>query len=202
MKFRRTKRLVLGAALLALPLGAALASPAGAVANQLCDQSSHTECLNAYNGGILVKTYSPNVSNDNFNWQLVDGRCQSGTPYTTANCPLSGTPAGELIVQLKYYNLSNQCVGDNTNDSGDAKAGIGPGFCNSTTTGTGGAWGSLFIIDTTAGCSGDYNAFVNVHWSGSWGHPAWLGYAGNPVNGTQWYLNNASGNSSCIHQGA
>jgi hypothetical protein len=202
MNLRNRLAAALSAVLLALGLGLALSSPAGAVAHQLCDVSSSTQCLNAWNGGPLVKTYSPNFTNDNFDWQPVKGRCSSANAYTTANCPIAGTPAGLLIVQIQYFNNSTACVGDNANSQFDAKAAEVAGFCNNTVTGTGGAWGSLFIIEPGGGCpSGNYT-FVNVHWSSNWGSRVWLGYPGNPVNGTQWYLNNGPSNSSCMHQGA
>lgn len=189
-----------GAALTIVPT----AQPAGAVAHQICDQSSNHKCLNAFNGGPLVKTFQPDVANNNFDYQPVKGRCNSGNALTNVNCPLPGTPAGLLIVQLQYFNTSQSCVGDNANLSGDAKAAEFSGFCNNTVTGSGGAWGSLFILQPNGGggCSGGYFALINVHWSGSYNNPAWLGYAGNPANGTQWYLNNGANNSSCLHQGS
>jgi hypothetical protein len=193
------------AAALSLTAAASLAltaPPAGAVAHQLCDNSSPHKCLNAWNGGPLVKTYAPDVNNDNFDWQPVKGRCQAGSALTTANCPLPGTPAGELIVQIQYFNNPTACIGDNANNSGDAKAAEVAGFCNNTNTGTGGAWGSLFIIDTQTTCAPGYQPFLNVHWSNSWNDARWLGYPGSPVNGTQWFLNTASDNNACMHQGA
>src|SRR5580765_1751084 len=100
----------------------ATTSPAGAVAHQLCDNGPTDKCLNAWDGGSLVKTFDPNAANDNFDYQPVKGRCQSGTAFTTANCPLSGTPAGLLIVQIQYFNVSGSCIGDNANSQTDAKA--------------------------------------------------------------------------------
>jgi hypothetical protein len=149
----------------------------------VCAYGGNPQCLNAWNGGPYVKTYTTPASNENFVVETINGRCVPNSPYTTNNCPLSGTPSGYLIVQVTYG--GNQCVGDLNGESGDAVASAFDG-CNSTGSGYGGAYGTVFILNPD-GCPGNTQQLVSIHWSSSWSSKYGLGFSGG--NGTQVYLN-------------
>ena len=112
-----TLMLVTGAGV-ASAMTPALASPGhnalAASGHEVCDEGSPVKCLNAWGGGPSVRTYSPNVSNDNFVVQGVN-RCNNGD-YTTSNCPISGNPSGLYIYQIEFVGggpYNGDCVGDN-----------------------------------------------------------------------------------------
>jgi hypothetical protein len=151
----------------------------------VCGFTSNPECLNAWNGGPYVKTYTTPASHEDFVVETINGRCVSGSPYTTNNCPISGTPAGLLIVQVTYG--GNQCVGDLNGEPGDAVASAFDG-CNSTTTGYGGAYGTVFIL-YAGSCPGNDQALISSHWSSSFGNFYGLAWSGPNRNGAQIYLN-------------
>lgn len=69
---------------------------------QLCDQivSGSGYCLNAWNAGPLVKAYTHNVTNNNFQW--------------------SGSGSSVVIEDMN----TGTYIGDYQNNSGDAKAGL------------------------------------------------------------------------------
>jgi len=140
--------LVAGVAATGLAVGVGVA-PAQAVTDQICDRLNQNgtpdgECLNAWNGGPYVKSYTPNVTNDNFGWQFIKGRCQAGSIYTTTNCPLPGTPAGHAIFQIRYLNHPGECVGNLNGNAGDAHASAFD-KCNDPNTGFGGDYGTVYI---------------------------------------------------------
>lgn len=154
-------------------------------------------CLNAWNGGPYVDTYSPGVTNDNFELQPIDGRCQTGSDLTTANCPYSGVPGGLLIVQIEYLNDPGNCLGDFNGLSTDARAGAFDA-CNSTSSGTGGSYGTVFfeynaVVDDQATCPPGSFQLYSFHWQ-----DAGLNYT-EPENGSPWYLNSYP--LECVEQG-
>lgn len=187
---------ILTAVLLAAGGVLVLTPSAHAQSTQICDSAS--ECLNAWSGGPYVKTYSPNVSNDNFGEQAVAGRCRAGSALTTAGCPFANVPAGLPIIQVRYDNASNECVGDLNGSSGDAHAAVNTG-CNNTVTGSGGGYGTLFIVNTSSSGCPSGNLFVNVHWSSNWNSQVGnLDYNGSG-NGQQWWLN-TNNRGDCLTQ--
>ncbi len=105
-----------GAASGATPALASSGHPALASSgHQVCDEGVPLECLNAWNGGPSIRTYTPTVSNNNFTIQGVN-RCNNGD-YTTTNCPITGNPSGLYIYQIKYAGggkYNGDCLGDNT----------------------------------------------------------------------------------------
>jgi hypothetical protein len=176
-------------------------TPAFAVTDQLCDHITVNngpagECFNAWNGGPYVKTYTPNVTNDNFTRQFIHGRCNS-TIYTTTNCPLPGTPAGLAIDQIEYLNHPGECVADLNGSSGDAHTSAF-GKCNDPNTGFGGDYGTVFVENNCT--PNPFLSYVSVHWSTNWGSGArFLGYNGSGGNGNQFWQNlTASGNTVCF----
>ena len=164
----RIKLALLSAFLITLTVGgiAATTVPAhAALGIQICDN----KCLNGWNGGSVLKTYDPNVFNDNFVLDFVSGRCQSGSFLTTANCPISGVPAGLDIVQIKetyVANGNNECVGDYQDMSGRADAETFD-VCNNDQTGFGGDYGTIFVLGTDCG-SQSWELF-NSHFSSNFG---------------------------------
>lgn len=142
-------------------------------------------CLNAWNGGPYVKTYTTPASNENFEFEGVD-RC--GTSFvTTANCPIPGVPAGLLVGQFTY---GSHCVGDLDGLSGNATASVSD-TCNSTVyPGTGGSYGTIFVLNPGNGCPNGYGAYVSAHWTSYWsGEPSGLGWTHSSGNGQQVYIN-------------
>jgi hypothetical protein len=113
--------------------GMALASPArAAYSPEVCDDANY--CLNAWNGGPLVKAYKSGVQNDifvivyegNFLYSIID---QDGGPF------------------------DENYIGDNNNNPGDAKAGlVGAG-----------SWGTAFQENAGICPSGEF-ALYNNHW--------------------------------------
>jgi hypothetical protein len=144
------------------------ATPAYAQQNEVCTVSigglAESPCLNAWNGGPYLETYSPGASNEDFQLQTVD---RNGTIYS----------------QIKYLPYGT-CVGDgNGGSSTDARA-VMTDACNGAN-GYGGSYGTLFLLEP-GGCVFGWGLY-NVHWGG------YLNYAGFPNNvgnGVPWYLNN------------
>ena len=94
--------------------------PRKAGLNEVCD-SFLTTCMNAWNGGPLVKDYREGVTNDAFNIFQDTGACNSG--LTSPNCPITGVPRGLEIVYIED-DYTDGIVGDYQNNSGDARAGL------------------------------------------------------------------------------
>ncbi len=189
-------RLIAVAAALLLSAGLAIISTSASAdsGTQICGTQ---KCLNLWNGGPGLKTYSSGVVNDNYIEQFVKGRCIAGSWKTTANCPISGVPAGLDIVQISETHVANgnfHCVGDQNGDTTQADA---ESFdaCNNLNTGQGGDYGTLFVMSDAAGCQANLGEFTNVHWSSNWsGGRRWLD-ANMGGNGNQFFLNTT--NSRC-----
>jgi hypothetical protein len=105
-------------------------------------------CLNAWNGGPYVNTYTSGVANNDFLAFL-----NSDTGYENIEYTGNGT-------------YSDECVSDYGNSSGDARAGL-DGYCQADQI----AWGANFQLES---CGNGEDAFYNVHWGG-WLGPASLG---------------------------
>lgn len=130
---------------------ASLITPALAVQQQICDQSDPGGyCLNDwFNGGsgTAIKLYNPNVSNENFAEQSIQ-RC-GGIAVVTPTCPFADTAIdstfiGDPIVQVKYYGSAGGCMGLTSAASGYKAVNLG---CNSTSTGSGGGFGTAWVDD-------------------------------------------------------
>lgn len=137
---------LLAACLLATGFGSFLtANSASASTTEMCWGAI---CLNAWNGGPLVKVFSGGAANNYFE------------PYQNPN---NGYYEILFLNQTPY---GHDCVGDYNNNANDAKAAL-----YSDCTAGRIAWGANFTEDTS-NCGAGTMAFRNVHWGG------WLGPAG------------------------
>jgi len=131
-------------------------TPALAQQQQICGNNGTGYCLNAWNNGVSgnpVLMYYGGNPNENFSVQRIkrcDGLSEVTSPVDgigTTYCPFSdhtidNVMAGAPIVQLKYGS-TNLCVAVNTANGHGVM-----GDCNSTSTGTGGATGTVLIEDS------------------------------------------------------
>lgn len=156
-------RIRFGVVLIAAAFTAILpAIPAHAAAfTQQCDQSGG--CLNVWGQGTLIKSYYGTTGNNNIAVQWIPGG---------------------------YFQLRNNvyggCLGDANGVAGDARAGAND-TCNSTSTGTGGSYGTRFRPSYQ--CPSGWAAYQNVRWGGYIYIP--------PGNGQQIYLNSSV---DCLRQ--
>jgi len=166
------KRLIIFFAVLVTLSSASMlmATSAHASSPEICaalSGSPISPCMNKWNNGALVKSYSPGGTNEKYEIQsLSGGGFQIFDPNT------------------------GDCVGDYLNNSGDAKASDLDSCPSSGTAG----WGTVYDYNTTGvnGCQRGSGLLYNRHWAG---------YAsGAAANGSQWYLNNVSGNAFCVEQ--
>lgn len=146
--------------------------PRKAGLNEVCD-SFLTTCMNAWNGGPLVKDYSEGVTNDAFNIFQDTGACNSG--LTSPNCPITGVPRGLEIVYIEDE-FTNGIVGDYQNNSGDAKAGLTLGA----------PWGYRMVL--YGGIGGGTFQLADAHWTSNWNNIHGVGWK-TSGNGNQVYLN-------------
>jgi hypothetical protein len=186
-----TKRvLILLAGLLCLggAIVPAITSAAPALANgsgnQICTVG-YAYCLNAWNGGPWIKSYSYSAQNNDFTFVNDIHECNGG--ITTSTCPGHGIAAGQGIGGLQFTgggSWNGQCIADAYNDTGDARAALNTGCPISNT----GANGSNFVWVTQNTCGSAVALLYDIHWNGY--------IRVNESNGVQQYLNNASG--SCM----
>jgi hypothetical protein len=150
---------------------------------EFCDNVTQQECLNAWNGGPFVKSYTANVTNDAFGLYLDTGVCNHG--YTTTNCPLAGVPAGHQIVQFQDQAAATGCYGDWVGDYANSPSDARASACDASN-----AWGGVFIVSgPQTQCGPSYYAYINVHWSSNWVDQTGLSFAnGGNANGQQAYL--------------
>jgi len=151
--------------------------------NEWCNTLSQAECVNAWGGGPLIKTYPGGVVNNDYFVAVQEGTGPCGGYSTTSNCPWSGTPSGLPIVQLEFEGsgqYSGDFIGDYGNSSTDAKAGL-VGY---------NGWGTNFILYNDPSQCGSNTPWllINTHWSPSWYNAAGLGSFAN-YNGKQLYNN-------------
>jgi hypothetical protein len=186
-------KLLITAATLMLVCGTGIPS-AHAITSQICGNGGSGYCINAWNGGPVVKMYYGGVTNDNFTYRPVyicsgTDRVQStASPHNNAtNCPFSNTGidntlAGAEIVEIEDLNNS-QCVG--TGDvNGRQDAGY-EGSCGSTT-GVGAIQGAFDVLafegpDGNGSCIMG-NFLVNRYWTNTYGtnQLAFVQSGGNP----------------------
>jgi len=141
------KRIVMILSALLIGLGATFTAPALAQSNaltgeQVCSYTTingvqpYTPCANNWNGGALIKTYTPGASHEDIVEQ----------------------PLGNGYWQF-YDNQTGDCLGDNNNSPTDAKVGS-EDSCPST--GNAG-WGTVFEYQSN-GCPDSGEQFYNLHW--------------------------------------
>jgi hypothetical protein len=144
-------------------IGTAVSGSAHASGVQWCNNSSGSECLDAWFGGPAVETYpAGNYANGNNEWSVtslgIPPPC--GGYHTTSSCPWPGTTPGLPIVQFNSASTGScggEFIGDSGNSQTDAAAGC-VGY---------GGWGWNFIEDA-AGCPAGAARFISIHWSTSW----------------------------------
>jgi hypothetical protein len=175
MRKQRKLLAVAGGFLLALVTTMAVGAPGASASVGICGNDGSGYCLNDWNGGGLgnaIKMYYGNSSNEDFYVELID-RC-NGNYLVTATCPSTDysfdkSNEGSDVVQI-VYGPNNDCVADPTG-SGDGVL----GKCNYTSTGSGGAQGSVFIIDK----SNDL-VLYNNYWTNYDDSPNCMTSGGNP----------------------
>lgn len=144
-----SRRIVSLAAAVLLTLGLGIgsllmANPAYASSGtQYCDGS---QCLNAWNGGPAVNTFTPNVSNNDF--------------HTT-----SDSDGGTALQFQGSGSFFGACIGDFGNSSTNARAGLDDNCAGGTV-----PWGANLQAST---CPGGIE-FKDIHWNG-WLGPATTG---------------------------
>jgi hypothetical protein len=154
---RRAASITLAGALV-LGGSAALAATAHATGlDNWCNNTSGQECLDAWFGGPLIKTYPYGPPNQNNTFYVVqEGQGPCGGYQTSPNCPWSGAPGGLPIVNLESA-ADGGFIGDYQNSSSDARSGT-VGFSG---------WGWNWIEDKGA-CGPNSALFISIHWSNSW----------------------------------
>jgi hypothetical protein len=144
-------------------------------------------CLNDWNNSGEVSTYTAGVDNDAYLIQGID-RCGNGD-YSTANCPITGMPAGYFIFQFKDQRTGD-CIGLAASGSPyPLETG-----CNSPTTGYGGGDGTVNILVYPSSCASGYYGAINSYWSnyyGGWGDA--VGYYWGANDHDPVYLNDGTG---------
>jgi hypothetical protein len=112
--------------------------------------------FNAWSGGPDINAYGPSTANNDFTFALGSSQFES------------------LIVSTGGGSHSGQCIADDGNQSGDARAALEP--CTSST-----PWGANFQVVT---CSANSNqiALYNTHWQGYLAPVS-------TANGSAFYLN-------------
>jgi hypothetical protein len=199
---QRVKRfLVIASAILVGLL--AFAKPASAnVPHQICDDNGY--CLNDWNGyAQYVRVYQNGVINNYFEVQYID-LCNGGDkvldgqdgvycPFSLAHQDLDATENGNLIFQIVDEN-TGYCVGDAPGQSPNAyETG-----CNTVDTGTGGGYGTVWVLDPTGCGGGGYNSYVSRQWSDSSNTLLYLSYETGDTNGSYIQLNTAYPAGTCL----
>jgi hypothetical protein len=173
-------------AALVVPLLILFAAPVAQAASgtQFCTGIGSGSCLNMWNGGPSVKSYGPNVANNDLQQVTDVWRCNGG--YTTSSCPIAGNPANLLIVNFVDHNPNSpyyrDCIGDANDSSSNASVGVVDPCDNG---GANGGWGTVYV-QYGQGCPNGAQAYYNAHWSSSWSSRAGLGWSG---SGQQAYNN-------------
>jgi hypothetical protein len=135
--------------------------------SEICDEGARYRCINDWFDGTTVAKYNSGVTNDAYELQPVD-RCRSGSFYSTANCPISGIPAGYEILQIRDRRKSNACVGTPAGTKNGAYA--SETGCNSTSyPGTGGGYGTIVVLAAGLGCQSGNFVLVDAFWTNAFG---------------------------------
>jgi hypothetical protein len=145
---RRQITALAAAGVLAASLSVAASWPAQAAAGEICATAGQDSgvCMNNWFGeDNVVYGYTPGKSNEAFVFEPL-ARC-SGSDGVTATCPFADTSKdvaleGALIGQIYYNGGGTPCIGDPGKEGG---VDLATKYCNGSN-GTGGAYGSLFVI--------------------------------------------------------
>lgn len=164
-RLRKLPVIAAAAACLVIPAAAVTAAPPASALTFTQQCTPGGQCMNFWGGGYDIRVWG-GTSSDNA-------------------IQIQGLPGGKF--QLRD-NVHGGCVGDYGGSQTNARLGGGQG-CNSTSTGTGGAWGTVFY--GAGGCGGDYSLYESNHWR------AYIGWSIGG-NGTQVYANTGIGD--CLLQ--
>lgn len=154
-------------------------TPVGSGSSQLCTYNGH--CLNASSstvnpstGKVTVSTAGISTSKSEHFFIQGIGRC-NGKPSVTSTCPfanksLDARYLNDETVQIVDSNYTNYCLTPGSNDS----VSFPLGRCNNVSTGSGGADGTVYIMNTVKATSG---YLENIYYSNLLPHstnPNWL----------------------------
>jgi hypothetical protein len=85
-----------------------IAAPASG-RSQFCNNQAVSQCMNDWNNAGTVKTYTPGVTNNDYEFDYIYGLCKAGSDQSTAGCPITGIPAGYVI--FSYYDpRTGKCI--------------------------------------------------------------------------------------------
>lgn len=179
-------------------LGPVLGTQAASAApsTQICNDPGNY-CLNAWNGGPWIKTYTTGVGNNYFYVQQLTGMCNNGR--STSSCPLSGqlNIPGLVIYQIRYGNeyagSYDNCLADDGAKDGQTAF----GYCNGLN-GTGGSDGTIFLAYNPNGtCPSGSNRSLSREWTDTYRNDTYLFFNngdGNPV------MDQNVGSGLCLYQ--
>jgi hypothetical protein len=179
-------------ALLVAVTGLASTAPANASQQQICTDggvNNNGDCMNNWFGEGPVYAYLPNKSNEAF-YYVNEFRCGS-SDVVTSTCPFTNQSMdsallNHAIIQIPYQSEQDGCVSD-PSESGSASL----DGCNNDSTGTGGAFASIWVIAGNG-------SLVSVGWTnleGEWyqlnslGGSEQLGIYPDGSNATEWNPN-------------
>ena len=139
------------------------------ISTQYCGPNFGNDCLNAWNGGPYVNVYTggDETRDTNQHFMVID---ENGDQNGTAEIMFTGSSS-----------WNGQCIGDASNNSGNADVSLDA--C--ARPGQSAGWGTQFTWGTS-GCPSGTAWFHDNHWNG------YLGPPDNAVNGSHWYLNKPS----------
>lgn len=149
-------------------------NPVSAVQNQICGNNGSGYCMNDWNGLSFgpVRMYYGGSSHEDFIAQGIN-RCNGFVVTTT--CPFQNTTLdleyyGDPIVQIEYV-PSDECLSGV--DGGEGALQVVLDYCNNVSTGSGGGFGTVYIID-------QYQELISRYYSDLSGYAHGLESGGNP----------------------
>jgi hypothetical protein len=139
------------------------------LSTQYCGPNLGNDCLNAWGGGpwVNVSTSGDETGDTNQHFMVID---ENGDQNGTAEIMFTGNGS-----------WNGQCIGDASNNSGNADTSLDACAAPGQTPG----WGTQMTWGTS-GCPSGTAWFHDAHWNGYLGPPA------GAVNGSHWYLNKPS----------
>lgn len=148
--------------------------PASAQSNQICGNNGSGYCMNDWNGKSFgpVDMYYGGSSHEDFIAQGIN-RCNGFV--VTMTCPFQDTQLdqeyyNDPIVQIEYV-PSGECLSGVDGASGAAQVVLD--YCNNVDTGSGGGYGTIYIIDK-------YQELISRYYSDLYSSSNGLESGGNP----------------------
>lgn len=197
MRFKRSNALAIAAALLGTLGLVVTAGPALAQPPEQCSvvNGFNGYCLNAKNGGPDIQAWQyGNYNNSAFEGVGINLCNTNPTDLTTATCPFtvgSGlNQAGNFILDFEYVHSGSPYYGDCIGDSSAGGGTMAFTGCNNPATGTGGGYGTVFVIPSVS-CDSIGGPAINREWSDNDANYRYLEFANS--NGATVYDNQAAG---------